>query len=520
MEIIIALLATLGLGTGAGAFIIRNLYYVCQPSEVLIFAGGHRRVEDREEVGYRLVKGGSSIRVPLLEQAFRMDLTNMIIELKVANAYSKGGIPLTVESVANIKIAGEEPTIHNAIERLLGKTRNEIEQMAKETLEGNLRGVLASLTPEQVNGDKLAFAKSLLEEAEDDLERLGLILDTLQIQNISDEVGYLDSIGRQQQAELLRDARMAEAQARATAVIRNAENKKNTSLKQLETEIEVARAEAERRVKDAITKRDAVIAESESEIASEVARTQAELPVQKARIIQVEQRLQADIVAPAEAECKRSIARAKGDAARIIEEGKARAEGTQRLAESWKAAGTNAREIFLYQKLEGLLQTLVSTIPEVEVDNLTVINSENGTNATKIAGFLEQLRQTTGIDIADAVRNVSQPRSPVNIIEQLDPLKQGKSLPTYGSNSTGTKEEFLQSVQSEVQQFLTQVAEKTQTNIEAERAVEQKIKTDSQFKSRLQNALKMGGQDTFKKMFSHSKVYIPTAMVQSWLEQA
>jgi flotillin len=520
MEIIIALLATLGLGTGAGAFIIRNLYYVCQPSEVLIFAGGHRRVEDREEVGYRLVKGGSSIRVPLLEQAFRMDLTNMIIELKVANAYSKGGIPLTVESVANIKIAGEEPTIHNAIERLLGKTRKEIEQMAKETLEGNLRGVLASLTPEQVNGDKLAFAKSLLEEAEDDLERLGLILDTLQIQNISDEVGYLDSIGRQQQAELLRDARMAEAQAQATSVIRNAENKKNTSLKQLETEIEVARAEAERRVKDAITKRDAVIAESESEIASEVARTQAELPVQKARIIQVEQRLQADIVAPAEAECKRAIARAKGDAARIIEEGKARAEGTQRLAESWKAAGTNAREIFLYQKLEGLLQTLVSTIPEVEVDNLTVINSENGTNATKIAGFLEQLRQTTGIDVADAVRNVSQPRSPVNIIEQLDPLKQGKSLPTYGSNSTGTKEEFLQSVQSEVQQFLTQVAEKTQTNIEAERAVEQKIKTDSQFKSRLQNALKMGGQDTFKKMFSHSKVYIPTAMVQSWLEQA
>ncbi|EAW38441.1 flotillin family protein [Lyngbya sp. PCC 8106] len=520
MEIIIALLATLGLGTGAGAFIIRNLYYVCQPSEVLIFAGGHQRVEEREEVGYRLVKGGSSIRIPLLEQAFRMDLTNMIIELKVANAYSKGGIPLTVESVANIKIAGEEPTIHNAIERLLGKSRNEIEQMAKETLEGNLRGVLASLTPEQVNGDKLAFAKSLLEEAEDDLERLGLILDTLQIQNISDEVGYLDSIGRQQQAELLRDARMAEAQAQATSVIRNAENKKNTSLKQLETEIEVARAEAERRVKDAMTKRDAVIAESESEIASEVARTQAELPVQKARIIQVEQRLQADIVAPAEAECKRAIARAKGDAAQIIEDGKARAEGTQRLAESWKAAGTNAREIFLYQKLEGLLQTLVSTIPEVEVDNLTVINGENGTNATKIAGFLEQLRQTTGIDVADAVRNVSQPRSPVNIVEQLDPLKEGKALPTYGSNSTGTKEEFLKSVQSEVQQFLTQIAEKTQTNIEAERAVEQKIKTDSQFKSRLQNALKMGGQDTFKTMFSHSKVYIPTAMVQSWLDQA
>ena len=519
MEVIIALLATFGLGTGAGAFIIRNLYYVCQPSEVLIFAGGHRRVDENREVGYRLVKGGSSIRVPLLEQAFRMDLTNMIIELKVANAYSKGGIPLTVESVANIKIAGEEPTIHNAIERLLGKTRNEIEQMAKETLEGNLRGVLASLTPEQVNGDKLAFAKSLLEEAEDDLERLGLILDTLQIQNISDEVGYLDSIGRQQRAELLRDARMAEAQAQATSVIRNSENRKNTSLKQLETDIEVSRAEAERRVKDAMTKRDAVIAESESEIASEVARTQAEVEVQKARIIQAEQQLQADIVAPAEAECKRSIARAKGDAARIIEEGKARAEGTQRLAESWKAAGANAREIFLYQKLEGLLQTLVSTIPEVEVDNVTVINSENGTSATKIAGFLEQLRQTTGIDVADAVRNVSQSRSPVNINQKLDPFKQGTALPSYGSNSTETQDQFLNSVQLEVQQFLNQVAEKTQTNMEAERAVEQKIKTDSQFRSRLQKALKVGGQESLKVMLNHPTVYIPSAMIRAWLNQ-
>ncbi|MEL7037115.1 MAG: SPFH domain-containing protein [Cyanobacteria bacterium J06592_8] len=516
MEIIIALLAALGLGTGAGAFIIRNLYYVCQPSEVLIFAGGHQRVGDGREVGYRLVKGGSSIRVPLLEQAFQMDLTNMIIELKVADAFSKGGIPLTVESVANIKIAGEEPTIHNAIERLLGKTRQEIEQMAKETLEGNLRGVLASLTPEQVNGDKLAFAKSLLEEAEDDLEQLGLILDTLQIQNVSDDVGYLDSIGRKQQAELIRDARTAEAQAHATSVIQSAENKKNTSIKQLETEIAVAHAEAERRVKDAITKREAVIAESESEIASEVARTQAEVEVQKARIIQVQQKLQADIIAPAEAECKRSIAHAKGDAARIIEDGKARAEGTQRLGESWQAAGVNAREIFLYQKLEGLLQTLVSSIPEIEVDNVTVINTENGTAATKIAGFLEQLRQTTGIDVADAVRSVSQPPS-TNGHNTLDPLKSGIALPSYGANPAEKPEEFLNSVKLEVQQLLNELAQKTQTNLEVERAIEQKLQSDSQLKSRLQQALKVGGQDYFKTLFNHETVYVAPAMVQSWL---
>jgi flotillin len=374
MGIIIALLGVLGLGTGAGFLIIRNLYYICQPSEVLIFAGSRSPVEGGTDVGYRLVKGGSSIRIPLLEDAFRMDLTNMIIELKVSNAYSKGGIPLTVEGVANIKIAGEEPTIHNAIERLLGKSRKEIEQLAKETLEGNLRGVLASLTPEQVNGDKLAFAKSLLDEAEDDLEKLGLVLDTLQVQNIFDEVGYLDSIGRKQRADLFKDSRIAEAKAHAESIIQTAENQKNTSLKKLETDIEVAKAEAERRVKDAVTKRQAVIAESESETASKVAKTQAQVLVQQARIKQVEQQLQADVVAPAEAQCKRAMAEAKGNASQILEAGKAQAEATKRLAESWKLAGSNAREIFLYQKLEVLLKTIVETVPKVEVDNVTVIN--------------------------------------------------------------------------------------------------------------------------------------------------
>ena len=187
-----------------------------------------------------------------------------------------------------------------------------------------------------MNGDKLAFAKSLLEEAEDDLEKLGLVLDTLQVQNIFDEVGYLDSIGRKQRADLFRDARIAEAKAHAESIIQTAENQKNTSLKKLETDIEVAKAEAERRVKDAMTKRQAVIAESESETASQVAKTQAEVLVQKARIKQVEQQLQADVVAPAEAQCKRAIAEAKGNASQILEAGKAQAEATKRLAESWK----------------------------------------------------------------------------------------------------------------------------------------------------------------------------------------
>ena len=336
-----------------------------------------------------------------------MDLTNMIIELKVTNAYSKGGIPLKVDGVANIKIAGEEPTIHNAIERLLGKTRKEIEGFAKETLEGNLRGVLASLTPEQVNEDKIAFAKSLLEEAEDDLEKLGLVLDNLQIQNISDDVSYLDSIGRKQQANLMRDARIAEAQAHAESLIKSAENERITALRRIDRDIDIAKAQAELRVKSALTKREAVVAEVEAEISSEVVKRKAEVSVQTERIKQVEQQLQADVIAPAEANCKKAIAQAKGNAASIIEDGKAKVEGIKSLAQSWQNAGDSAREIFLFQKLDILLKTLVKSIPEVNVQNVTVIDAKDGNTVTKMASFMEQLRQATGMDLVKVVNNIS-----------------------------------------------------------------------------------------------------------------
>ena len=98
------------------ALVFRNLLYICGPNEVLIFSGAQRKVEG-VSVGYRVIKGGSSIRRPLIESVDKLDLTNMIIEVSVTNAYSKGGIPLTVQGVANVKVAGHEPLLTNAIER-------------------------------------------------------------------------------------------------------------------------------------------------------------------------------------------------------------------------------------------------------------------------------------------------------------------------------------------------------------------------------------------------------------------
>ena len=396
----------LGLTGAAGlwAFIVllRQLYYICQPSEALIFSGLRRTTSSGQSVGYRTVRGGSSLRIPLLENVMRLDLSNMIIDLRVENAYSKGGVPLNVSGVANIKISGEEPSIDNAIERLIGKSQEEIHHIAKETLEGNLRGVMASLTPEQLNEDKITFAKTLLEEAEDDLQKLGLTLDTLQIQNISDDVRYLDSIGRKQLVELKRDSRIAEAEANSQSLVKQAENERITSLRRLDKELAIATANANKRVQDALTRREAVVAEVQAQVGAELARAEAEVPVQEERIKQVTQQLQADVIAPAESECQTMIAAAKGEAATIIEQGRSQAEGLQELVESLKRSGDDAKRLFILQKLEPLLTMLSDTVQPIEVEEVSLIGERQGGTSLSLATLLRQLQDSTGIRLPQA----------------------------------------------------------------------------------------------------------------------
>ena len=384
-------------GVWAFVVLLRQLYYICQPSEVLIFAGLKRTTGSGQRVGYRTVRGGSALRIPLLEEVMRLDLSNMIIDLRVDNAYSKGGVPLNVSGVANIKISGEEPGIHNAIERLIGKSQEEIRHIAKETLEGNLRGVMASLTPEQLNEDKLTFARTLLEEAEDDLQILGLVLDTLQIQNISDDVRYLDSIGRKQLVELKRDSRIAEAEASSQSAVKQAENERITALRRLDKELAIATANAEKRKKDALTRREALVAEVQAEVGAELARAEAELPVQQERIKQVTQQLEADVIAPAESECETMMADAKGEAATIIEQGRSQAEGLQELVESLKRSGDDAKRLFLLQKLKPLLTMLSETVQPIEVEEVTLIGEREGQVNLSLATLLRQLQDSTGI---------------------------------------------------------------------------------------------------------------------------
>ena len=395
------------------SLLVRSLLFVSQPNEALIFSGRRRALGDRD-LGYRIVRGGRSLRTPLLENVSRMDLTMMTIDVVVQAAYSRGGIPLNVIGVANVKIAGEEPLMNNAIERFLGREPAEIARIAKETLEGNLRGVLAQLTPEQVNEDKTRFAQNLIEEAERDMHRMGLALDTLKIQNVSDDVGYLNSIGRIRGSSVRQGAAIAEAQAQADAAVQKATNTMSAVVAGIDADLEIQRQQYKKRIADATSKRAAMIAESEGQVLSAIAQVRAEIERQRARALQVQRKLDAEVVQPAEADRKAAEERARGDAARIIEQGRAQASALKALVEQYKRAGDAAREVLVLQKLLPMVEAISGARTKLDVKRLTVlpVKSANGDGgggddwARRAISTSEQLRAATGIDLAAVAKRL------------------------------------------------------------------------------------------------------------------
>jgi flotillin len=387
--------------------VTRNLY-VCSPSEVLIFSGRRWKAPDGKDLGFRVVRGGRAMRMPLFEVVDRMQLTNMAIELAVQGAYSKGGVPLNVTAIANIKIPSEEPLLHNAIERFLGYDQQQIMLIAKDTLEANLRGVIAELTPEEINQKKVVFQQKLIEEADRDLQRLGLVLDNLQIQNISDDVGYLTSVGRVRGAKVRRDAAIGEVRARATAAVQKAQNTMAAEIAKIEADIQVARKENERRIVEATTKRQAVIAEVRGQVQAQVAEARAQLKAWDARIEQVRRRLEADVVAPADAERQKAEANAKAWASQVVAQGRAAAAAVTALSEAYKASGVRGRDALLLQKLVPVFEQLAGTLRDIKVNRLVVLGSggsENGTAAVKtLISANEQVRAATGVDLVAAAR--------------------------------------------------------------------------------------------------------------------
>jgi len=393
------------------AFIKANLR-ICHPNEILVFSGRKRRLKDGAEVGYRIIKGGRGLKIPIIESVTRLPLNIIPIDLELTGALTNGVIPIKIQAMANVKIAGsEEEGLSNALERFLGKNINDISQVAKENIEGSLRGVLATLTPEEANSERLEFAERVTEEARNDLMRLGLVLDTFKIKHISDDQGYLEAVGRRKNAEVRRDARITEANAEAEARLVAAEAKKKGNVAEAVADMSIVEAENELRVKKAELSTVANRAEARAKVAGDIARIGEEQKLEKQRVEMNKSKYEADVLIPARAEKEAKELKAIGDAARIAEDGKATAEAVRVLREQWEKEDT--RELFLIQQLPDILDKVTRVVADnLSIEKVTIIDSGDGQGMPgyvkgvtgSIVAIFEQIKNATGLDIPDLLR--------------------------------------------------------------------------------------------------------------------
>ena len=395
--------------------IVSSLIVICPPNKVAVISGRTRTLSDGRTVGYRILKGGRTLRIPILEKVSWMDLSTIPLEVSVTNAYSKGAIPLNVQGIANVKVSSAEGLLENAAERFLDRPTEQIGQIAKETLEANLRGVLATLSPEEVNEDRLKFSHQLIDEADDDIKTLGLELDVMKIQNVTDDNQYLDSVGRRLTAEVVKQARVAEAERMAESEAAEAAARERAQIATVQADKNIVEEQNQLRVRTAELEAIAKAKEEEASVAGDIARATAEQELEQQRIELERRRLEADVVTPAKANLEAKQLAAQAEAAKIIEDGKAQVEVFQRLTEQYQAAGDDGQRIFVLNMLPELVDKIVSTVNNVDIDRVAIVDNGGGQGGGipglvsqlpgAVVSLTEQIEAATGVDILGSMRS-------------------------------------------------------------------------------------------------------------------
>jgi flotillin len=335
----------------AAALFSRN-YLKVPPNLVAVLSGRKRKLADGRMVGYRMVRGGAALRIPLLEKVDYLSLNVITIPLEIRRAYTIQGVPVSVKAVANVKIRSDETSLHAAAERFLGMSHNDIQAVIFQTLEGHLRSILGTLTVEEVNSDRNSFAQKLTSEAANDLEKMGLGVDVLTIQEVSDDEDYLNALGKRRTAEVKRDAIIGEAEATRDSKIRSAAAFQEGERAKINSEAEIAQVQRDYQIRQAqyaaevetekaraaqagplaqAQSRQAVVAE---EVKVERRRTQELISVQEQEVLRRQKELEATVLKPAEAERQATVVRAQASKEASVLEAEGKRQALIALAEA------------------------------------------------------------------------------------------------------------------------------------------------------------------------------------------
>lgn len=329
-------------------------YIKVSPNQAAVISGRRKKLSDGTTVGYRLVRGNAAFVFPFLEKVEYLDLNVITVPLATQRAYTSQGVPVSVKAVANVKIKGDDISLRSAAERFLGMPKDQFHGLIFQTLEGHLRAILGTLTVEEINNDRQSFAQKLTSEAAGDLEKMGIGLDALTIQEISDEEGYLDALGKRRTAEVKRDAEIGQAEANRDSKIKASLALQEGEKVRLETEaliaqsnrateIQKAQVQAEIQKERAKANQAGPLAEAQAQqevVAEEVRieriRTQEQIAVQEQEVLRKEKELEATVIKQAEADRRASVLRAQGsqESAILEAEGKKQAQIAQAEADA------------------------------------------------------------------------------------------------------------------------------------------------------------------------------------------
>ncbi|MGO8764435.1 MAG: flotillin family protein [Limisphaerales bacterium] len=294
------------------------------PNQVLIVSGRKHRYTDPDGQvqlrGFRVVKGGGTFVIPVIEKVDLLSLELLTIDVQTPEVYTSKGVPVKVDGVAQTKVKGDDVSIATASEQFLGKSQDEIRNIATQTLEGHLRAILGTMTVEEIYQNRDAFASKVQEVAAGDMANMGLAIVSFTIRDIRDGQGYLDALGKPRIAQVKRDAIIAQAEADRDSQIRSAQAKQAGQEAQFAADTKIA--EAQRDYQSNVAQYQATVNQQKAqadlaydlqkfktgqlvkaeEVQVNIVEKQKQIELQQQEILRKQRELEATVQKPADAE--------------------------------------------------------------------------------------------------------------------------------------------------------------------------------------------------------------------------
>ncbi len=318
-------------------------FHTVGPNHALIVSGGSAQP--------KLKVGGRMFVLPILQRAQMISLEVMTLQVNTARVYTKEGVSVSVDGVAQVKVGRSEEAIRTAAEQFLGKNARQIAEIALQTLEGQQRAILGTMTVEDIYRDRVAFAEQVRDVAATDMTNMGLEIVSFSIRDIQDEQGYLEALGVRRTAEVKRDAAIGVAQAERDAGIREAQAEQMRQAARFAADTEIAESERAFQTKKAGYDQEVNARQAEAELAYslqeaktrqrireeelqvEVVERQKQIEIQQQEIVRRERELDATVRRPAEAERDQLELLAEGNRRRVRVESEAERYKLETVAE-------------------------------------------------------------------------------------------------------------------------------------------------------------------------------------------